>query len=319
MPASYVLVDHDGESLASSAGELITAARVFGPVTAVVVGEPGTAKRLQPQLAGEGAEQILAAEAEGVTKRLILPEVDAVSVLAAAEPAPILVSASDRGKEIAGRLAARLASGVLSDVVAVNADRTAKQSIFGDEIDIDAAVGGESPVYALRPGAVEAAPQPAAGEIEEVALPEPGEKDVEVRAFAPTERGDRPELTQANVVVAGGRGVGSRENFESVLEPLADALGGAVGATRDAVELGYYDARYQIGQTGVTVSPDLYIGVGISGAVQHTVGMKTAKTIVAVNIDQDAPLFEIADLSVVGDLHEVVPKLLEAIAQRRGA
>ncbi|EEW50613.1 electron transfer flavoprotein FAD-binding domain protein, partial [Corynebacterium efficiens YS-314] len=124
-------------------------------------------------------------------------------------------------------------------------------------------------------------------------------------------------LPQAKVVIAGGRGVGSAENFKTVLEPLADVLGAAVGATRDAVDLGYYPGEYQIGQTGVTVSPDVYIGFGISGAIQHTSGMQTAKKVIVVNNDEDAPIFDIADLGVVGDLFDVAPALLEEINKRK--
>jgi len=317
MSTVYVLVEHDGTDLNATTAELITAARPLGEVTAVVVGTPGTAQGLAPQLAEAGAATVVAAEAADADTRLILPAVDALSMLAAADPAPILVTAGPTGNEIAGRLAARLASGVLCDVVSVNADRTAEQSVFGDTVQVSAAVGGASPIYTVRPGAVEAAPIAAAGTLTQLPLPEATAKDVRVTGFTPAERGDRPDLAQAKVVIAGGRGLGSREGFTELAEKLADALGGAVGATRDAVDLDWYDGNYQIGQTGVTVSPDLYIGLGVSGAIQHTSGMQTAKKIVVVNNDEDAPIFQIADLGVVGDVADVVPALITEIESRK--
>ncbi|AGF72261.1 electron transfer flavoprotein subunit alpha/FixB family protein [Corynebacterium halotolerans] len=317
MSTVYVLVEHTGTELAPVTAELITAARPLGEVTAVVVGAPGETQALAPQLAEAGAATVVAAESDLNASRLILPQVDALSMLAAAAPGPIVISGGPTGNEIAGRLAARLASGVLIDVVGINADRTAAQSVFGDTIQVSAAVGGASPIYTLRPGVVDAVPQAAAGAVTALELPAVTAKDVTVTNFTPAVRGDRPDLTQAKIVVAGGRGVGSTEGFTEVVEKLADALGAAVGATRDAVDLEYYDASYQIGQTGVTVSPDLYIGLGISGAIQHTSGMQTAKKVVVVNNDEDAPIFQIADLGVVGDLFEVVPKLVDEINTRK--
>lgn len=316
MSTVYVLVEHNGSELAATTAELITAARPLGEVAAVVVGEPGVTRALAPALAEAGAATVVAAESADVAARLILPQVDALVTLAAANPGPVLISAGPSGNEIAGRLAARLASGVLCDVVGVNADRTAAQSVFGDQVEVTAAVGGASPIYTVRPGAVEAVPVAGAGAVSELALPAATAKDVAVTGFTPAERGSRPELTQAKVVIAAGRGVGSKEGM-ALVEQLADSLGAAVGVTRDAVDLEYYDGTYQIGQTGVTVSPDLYIGLGISGAIQHTSGMQTAKKIVVVNTDEDAPIFQIADLGVVGDLFEVVPALIDEIDQRR--
>lgn len=308
MSTVYVLVEPN--SLVTA--ELITAARVLGEVTAVT-----TDQAAAPELAELGATTVVVATAPDTDTRLILPQVDALSMLAAGNPGPIVIAAGPTGNEIAGRLAARLASGVLCDVVGINADRTAAQSVFGDSVQVSAAVGGASPIYTLRPGAVEPAPIPAAGTVSLLQLPAATAKDAVVTSFTPAERGDRPELAQAKIVIAGGRGVGSADGFTDLVEKLADALGGAVGATRDAVDLEYYDGAYQIGQTGVTVSPDLYIGLGISGAIQHTSGMQTARKIVVINNDEDAPIFQIADLGIVGDVNEIVPALVAEIAARR--
>lgn len=317
MSTVYVLVEHADGQVLPATGELFTAARVLGDVTAVVVGTPGTHEPLVSKLAELGATSIVAAQAADVDSRIVIPQADALSMLAAAAPGPILVDAGVHGNEIAGRLAARLASGVLCDVVGINPDRTAHLSVFGDTVDVSAAVGGASPIYTLRPGSVEAVPSPAVGTVSVMEIPTAAVKDVKVTSFTPAVKGDRPDLTSAKVVVAGGRGVESAENFGSIVEPLADALGGAVGATRDAVDLGYYSAQYQIGQTGVTVSPDAYIGLGISGAIQHTSGMQTSKKIIVINNDEDAPFFSIADLGVVGDIHEIAPLLVQEIAQRK--
>jgi len=316
MSTVYVLVEHDGSQVAPVTAELITAARPLGAVTAVVVGIPGVTDTLKAALAEAGAEVIVAAESADTHRRYLLPQVDALHALAAHNPGPIVVAAGAAGNEIAGRLAARLASGVLCDVVGINADRTASQSVFGDQVQVAAAVGGACPIYTLRPGAVEPAPVAGAGAVTTLELPGATAKDVAVTGFSLARRGKRPDLTTAKVVIAAGRGIGSQENM-ALAEELADALGGAVGVTRDIVDLDYYDGAYQIGQTGVTVAPDLYIGLGVSGAIQHTSGMQTAKKIVVINNDDDAPIFQIADLGVVGDLHEVVPALIAEINSRK--
>ncbi|MBN9644969.1 electron transfer flavoprotein subunit alpha/FixB family protein [Corynebacterium mendelii] len=318
MTNTYVLVQHQAGRIDGVTAELITAAAPLGDVWAVVTGSPGTAAGMADELAALGAVTIVAAESADAASRVVLPEVDALSILAADNPGPVVVAAGATGNEIAGRVAARVASGVLCDVVGINADRTANLSVLGDTYQVSAAVGGDSPVYTLRPGAVDAQPVPAAGDIVELAMPQAGDKDVTVASFTPAIQQARPDLAQAKTVVAGGRGVGSREGFETLLEPLADSLGGAVGCTRDAVDEDYYGAAYQIGQTGVTCSPELYIGFGISGAIQHKAGMQTARTIVCVNNDEDAPLFDIADFGVVGDLAEIAPKLTAEITRRTG-
>ncbi|MBV8290890.1 MAG: electron transfer flavoprotein subunit alpha/FixB family protein, partial [Mycobacterium sp.] len=180
-----------------------------------------------------------------------------------------------------------------------------------------AQISAEPAVITVRPGAVEAAPSAGAGERVTVEVPEPEGGVTKITARQPAAASDRPELTEASVVVSGGRGVGSAENFR-VVEELADSLGAAVGASRAAVESGYYPGQFQVGQTGKTVSPQLYIALGISGAIQHRAGMQTSKTIIAVNKDEEAPIFEIADYGVIGDLFKVAPQLTEAVKARKG-
>lgn len=313
----YVLVEHDNGQLNPLTGELITAARPLGVVSAVVVGAPGVAAGLTSELASLGAEQVIDASAEDYGTRLITPEVDALHALGAANPAPVLIAATPTGNEIAGRLGARLASGVLIDVTGVNDDRTATHELFGGTLEATAAAGGACPIYTVRPGVVTAEPQAASGSLAPMPLPAATAKDVTVTSFTPAELGDRPALSAAKVVVAGGRGVGSEEGFHEVVEPLADSLGAAIGSTRDVVDEGWAPAASQIGQTGEHVSPDLYIGLGISGAIQHLSGMQTSGTIVVVNQDGDEAFFQIADLGVVGDLHEIAPALTEALNARK--
>ncbi|MCT1452484.1 electron transfer flavoprotein subunit alpha/FixB family protein [Corynebacterium sp. p3-SID1145] len=312
----YVLAEHTGSELSPITGELITAARGLGVVSAVVVGKPGDAEALAPSLATLGAAQVIDASAEDYGERLILPEVDALQALGAANPAPIVIAATVTGNEIAGRLAARLGSGVLANVVGIEDNRAAHHEIFGGSYTTTAIAGGECPIYTLRPGSVKAEPQEAAGEIAPMPLPAATDRDVHVTSFTPKVRADRPEPTQASTVVSGGRGVGSADGYKEYVEQLADVLGAATGSTRDIVDLGYADPETQVGQTGATVSPDLYIALGISGAIQHISGMQTSGTIVAVNQDRDEPIFSIADIGVVADIEEFVPELIKALKNR---
>ena len=314
----YVLIEHENGQLNPVSKELIAAARPLGSVHAVVVSAPGGCEQLPAELASAGVDKIYSAEVADYEQRLVLPEVDALSTVAASNPGPIVVAAGTGGNEIVGRLGARLASGILSDVVGINADGTAQHSIFGGSVDVVAQAEGDCPLYSLRPGAVEpeANPVQGAGNLEKIVLGGAAENEARVASFTPAVKGDRPDLMQAKNVVAGGRGVGSAENFADVIEPLADSLGAAVGATRDAVDDGMYAPAHQIGQTGVTVSPKLYIGLGISGAIQHLAGMQTAEHIIVVNQDADEPFFAVADLGVVGDLHEIAPALTAELRAR---
>ena len=318
MAEVLVLVEHAEGAVKKVTAELITAARALGEPSAVVVGAPGTAAPLADGLKEAGAAKIYVAESDDVDKYLVTPVVDVLASLAeSASPAAFLLAANADGKEIAGRLAARLGSGLLVDVVEVKEGNKAIHSIFGGAFTVEAQANGDTPVITLRAGAVDAEPSAGAGEQVTVEVPAPAENATKITSREPAVAGDRPELTEATIVVSGGRGVGSAENF-NVVESLADSLGAAVGASRAAVDSGYYPGQFQVGQTGKTVSPQLYIALGISGAIQHRAGMQTSKTIVAVNKDEEAPIFEIADYGVVGDLFKVAPQLTDAVKARKG-
>ncbi len=318
MAEVLVLVEHAEGALKKVTSELITAARVVGEPSAVVIGKPGTADPLIDGLKAAGAAKIYVAESDDAENYLITPYVDVLaSLVESASPAAVLLSSNADGKEIAGRLAARIGSGVLSDVVDVKEGGKGIHSIFGGAFTVEAEATGEVPVITLRAGSVDAEPADGAGEVVTVEVPAQAENATKITKREPAVAGDRPELTEATVVVSGGRGVGSAENF-SVVEELADSLGAAVGASRAAVDSGYYPGQFQVGQTGKTVSPQLYIALGISGAIQHRAGMQTSKTIIAVNKDEEAPIFEIADLGIVGDLFKVAPQLTEAVKARKG-
>ncbi|GAB4584232.1 electron transfer flavoprotein subunit alpha/FixB family protein [Nocardia sp. IFM 10818] len=319
MAEVLVLVEHAEGAPKKVTTELITAARTLGTPAAVVVAAPGTADKLGDALAAAGAEKIYVAESDDAEGFLVTPKVDVLAGLSeTAAPAAILVAATAEGKEVSGRLAARIGSGLLVDAIAINGDGSVQHSIFGGAFTVDAKATGDVPVISVRPGAIEAAPAAGAGEKVAVEIPAQEEGVVKVVSREPIVGGDRPELTEAAIVVSGGRGVGSAENFGKVVEPLADALGAAVGASRAAVDSGYYPGQFQVGQTGKTVSPQLYIALGISGAIQHRAGMQTSKTIVAVNKDEEAPIFEISDYGIVGDLFNVAPQLTEAVKAHKG-
>jgi electron transfer flavoprotein alpha subunit len=318
MAEVLVLAEHAEGNLKNVTAELITAARALGEPSAVVIGAPGTAEKLTDGLKAAGAAKIYVAESDVVEQYLVTPKVDVLNALVeSASPVAVIVVASAEGKEIAGRVAAETGSGVLVDVIGVKEGPIGIHSIFGGAYTTEAKAEGDAPVLALRPGAVEAEPADGAGEVVTVEVPAPAENATKITSRQPAQKSARPELTEAKIVVAGGRGVGSKDNF-NVVEELADAFGGAVGASRAAVDSGFYEGQFQVGQTGKTVSPQLYIALGISGAIQHRAGMQTSKTIIAVNKDEEAPIFEIADYGIVGDLFKVTPQLTEAVKARKG-
>ncbi|MFE3855084.1 electron transfer flavoprotein subunit alpha/FixB family protein [Streptomyces griseorubiginosus] len=319
MPDVLVLVEHDEARVHKSTHELLTAARRLGDPVAVLVGAPGTTARLRESLARYGTTRVYAAESTEAGEFVGSPAVDALYLaVRTVDPAAVLVSATTDGKEVAGRLAARLDTGLLTDAVDLDSSGTVTQIVFGGAYTTRSEVTHGIPVITLRPGSFDPEEHPGDAVEHTLAVP-PVDPAVSARVTARRAAlgGDRPALTEASVVVSGGRGVGGADGFK-VVEELADALGGAVGASRAAVDAGYYPHQYQVGQTGKSVSPQLYIALGISGAIQHLAGMQTSKTIVAVNKDPEAPVFGVADYGVVGDLFSVAPQLTREVAARRG-
>jgi electron transfer flavoprotein alpha subunit len=232
-------------------------------------------------------------------------------------PAAVLLASTQEGKEIAARVAVKLDNGLLTDVGGLDSDGVATASVFAGSTIVKSKVTRGLPLVTIRPNSLTPTPAPATPAVESVAVSvEDRDKLARVVERKAEAKGARPELAEASVVVAGGRGVGSADSFKLV-EELADLLGGAVGASRAAVDSGFYPHQFQVGQTGKTVSPQLYVALGISGAIQHRAGMQTSKTIVAVNKDPEAPIFELADFGMVGDLFKVVPQAAEEIRKRK--
>jgi electron transfer flavoprotein alpha subunit len=321
MAEVLVLAEHtaDGE-VKKVTVELLTAARRLGSPSVVWAG-PGAESGRQ-RLAEFGAERVYVADSADFGEFAVAPAAELLAQLVSEKsPAAVLVAGTTEGKEIAGRLAVKTGSGVLTDATGLSAadDGTpvAEQPNFGGAITVTSRVVRGTPIIAVRPNAISPEPASGAAEITQVSFAaSDAAKAARVTEHVVAEKGARPDLTEAQIVVSGGRGTGSAEGFK-VIESLADALGAAVGASRAVTDAGWYPHQFQVGQTGKTVSPQLYMAVGISGAIQHRAGMQTSKTIIAVNKDPEAPIFEIADFGIVGDLFTVVPQLLEEIGKHK--
>ena len=320
MAEVLVYVDHVDGAVRKPTLELLTLARRIGEPVAVHLG-PG-ADAAAAVLAEHGAVKVLAADAPEFADYLVVPKVDALeAAYQAVSPAAVLVPSSAEGKEIAARLAVRIGSGIITDAVDLEAGDegpVATQSVFAAAFTTKSRVSKGTPVITVKPNSAAPEAAPAAGTVEQLSVSF-GEKSTTTKVVSrpPRESTGRPELTEAAIVVSGGRGVNGAENFH-VIEELADSLGAAVGASRAAVDAGWYPHSNQVGQTGKSVSPQLYIASGISGAIQHRAGMQTSKTIVAINKDAEAPIFDLVDYGVVGDLFEVVPQLTEEVKSRKG-
>lgn len=310
----------DGE-LATSAAGLLGAAALIGTPVALAVVAPGAARTIAEQAASRGASRVLVVETDSISTQLTIPHVDALAAaVAAVAPDAVLIPNSIDGRDVAGRFAARTGAAIAVDVVGVSRDDEgilAHHSVYGGAYTVDSAATFGPIVMTVRQGAVDARAEAQAVAIESLEVSASGAAFAVIESVeAVAETSSRPELRGAKRVVSGGRGLGSAEQF-ALVEELADALGAAIGASRAAVDAGYIPASHQVGQTGVSVSPQLYIALGISGAIQHRAGMQTAKHIIAVNKDPDAPIFEVADLGIVGDVFTVVPQLVSALAERK--
>jgi electron transfer flavoprotein alpha subunit len=318
MAEVLVVVEHAGGAVKKVTLEMLTLARELGSPSAVVLGGPGVAGPLVDKLAEYGAATVYAAESEDLDGYLVAPKAAVLAGLVRqVSPAAVLLGSTQEGKEIAGRVAVKLDNGLLTDVTALSADGTATQVVFAGSTIVTSQVARGLPLVTVRPNSLTPTPAPTEAKVATVDVTvDESAKLAKVVERVAEAKGARPELTEASIVVSGGRGVGSADNF-AVVEQLADLLGGAVGASRAATDSGFYPHQFQVGQTGKTVSPQLYIALGISGAIQHRAGMQTSKVIIAVNKDPEAPIFELADFGVVGDLHKVAPQAAEEIRKRK--
>ncbi len=315
MSEVLVLIDAPEGKVTKPSLELLTLARRIGEPSAVVFGS-----EVPSTLAEYGAEKIYQLDDAAYDEYLVGPKAAALSQLVADKsPAAVLVPATFEGKEIAARVALKTESGLITDAVDVTADGgaiTTTQSVFAGNFTVDAKITQGAPVIAVKPNSTSPEQVSGAGTVEAVSFEIPdATKGAKITSNKPKEASGRPELTEAAIVVSGGRGTGG--DFSEV-EKFADSLGAAVGASRAAVDSGWYPHSFQVGQTGKVVSPQLYVANGISGAIQHRAGMQTSKTIVAVNKDDEAPIFELVDFGVVGDLKTVLPQATDEVVKRKG-
>ena len=317
MSEVLVLVDHVDGTPKKISYELLTLARSLGTPSAVLLGKGASAAA--ERVAAYGAETIYVSEAEELDGFLAGPKASLLAQLVTDKaPAAVLLPSNSDGKEIAARLAVKTGGGLITDAVGITPELVAEQPIFGGAVIVQSRIGTGVPIVTVRANSTPPSEAPAAGTVVQVtATFSDSDRAAKVVETVVEDKGGRPDLGDATIVVSGGRGVGSPENF-ALIETLADSLGAAVGASRAATDAGWYPHQNQVGQTGRTVSPQLYVAVGISGAIQHRAGMQTSKTIVAINKDPEAPIFELADFGLVGDLNTVVPALAAEITRRKG-
>lgn len=310
--ASLVIAEHDNASLKDATHKTVTAAaQVSTPVHVLVAGE-NCAAVAEAAARIAGVEKILLADAPSYARQLAEP-MEALLLSVADQYGALLAPATTTGKNILPRVAARLDVGQISEILKVISPDTFERPIYaGNAIETLQAPAGKK-IITVRTTAFAAAAEGGSAAIEKIAAAsDTGHSKFAGEALSKSER---PELTSAKIVISGGRGLGSAENFK-LLDSIADKLHAAVGASRAAVDAGYVPNDYQVGQTGKAVAPDLYIAVGISGAIQHLAGMKDSRKIVAINKDEDAPIFQVADYGLVGDLFKIIPELDEELSKR---
>ena len=308
--AVLVVADHDNASLKDNTNKTVTAAKALSNDVDVLVAGKGVDAVAAAAAKIEGVRKVLVAESDELGKQMA--EAMAATVLALAPNYDaILVPATSVGKNFAPRVAAKLDVAPISEIIEVIGPDTFVRPIYAGNALETIQSSDAKKVITVRPTAFKAAGEGGSAAIEKVAAGEEGTKT----RFVSDEivKSDRPELAGAKIVVSGGRAMGSAEEFQRVIEPLADKLGAAVGASRAAVDAGYAPNDYQVGQTGKVVAPQLYIAIGISGAIQHLAGMKDSKVIVAINKDPDAPIFQVADYGLVSDYKSAVPDLMAAL------
>jgi len=316
MSEILVLVDHVDGEVKKPTYELLTIARRLGEPSAVFIGSSEEATDVADKVKKYGAEKVYVVDDAEIKGYLVAPKAEAMQQLVEkAAPGAVLIPSSYEGKEIAGRLAIKIDSGLITDAVDVEEGPVTTQSVFAGNYTVTAKVTKGTPIITVKPNSATPEEAEGAAAVEEFAATiSDAAKTAQVVASQPRKATGRPELNEAAIVVSGGRGTGG--DFEPI-EKFADSLGAAVGASRAAVDSGWIPHSYQVGQTGKTVSPQLYVASGISGAIQHRAGMQTSKTIVAVNKDEEAPIFELVDFGVVGDLHKVLPAATEEITKRK--
>jgi electron transfer flavoprotein alpha subunit len=317
MSTVLILADFSGDKATKTTAELATAGARIGSVTAVVLAATGKGAGLAATVNQGPVSDVIIIESDDFTTHGVAASADALAHLVKEKsPAAVLIASHAFGKEVAARVAVICESGIITDAIDIAADGTATQSVFGGSTTVHSKVSHGVPVITVRPNSIDANLSASSPAITTASATVGADaKKATVSSSQPPVKGGRPELTEANIVVSGGRGTDG--NFTAV-ESFADSLGAAVGASRAATDAGWYPHSHQVGQTGKTVSPQLYVACGISGAIQHRAGMQTSKTIVVVNKDPEAPLFDIADFGVVGDLFNVLPKATEGVAARKG-
>ena len=317
MSTVLILVDFSGDHATKTTAELATAAARIGAVSAVVLAPVGKGAALAATVNQGPISSVIVIESNDFASHGVAAVADALAgVVKDKSPAALLIASHAFGKEVAARVAVLTESGIITDAVDVAADATATQLVFGGSTTVHSQVSQGTPIITVRPNSIDADVSAASPAIENAtAAISDVAKKATIASSQPPVKGGRPELTEANIVVSGGRGTDG--NFSAV-EAFADLLGAAVGASRAATDAGWYPHSHQVGQTGKTVSPQLYVACGISGAIQHRAGMQTSKTIVVVNKDPEAPLFDIADFGVIGDLFKVLPQATAAVAAKKG-